>query len=227
MIEAMKQALEALEGLINKTSGQAIYSFMETERRIAMSACVGLRQAIQEEALRNVQRLGQEIEEEAEKQELFGFFQYDLRLDAWVQNRNSDKGVAFYTHPQPKHEENGVCLKCGLATHGPQPKARTGNCLLTGVCASEGCKIQPKREPDYNICPTCGGMADDPIVPPEHRRREWVGLTDEDFDEVYEAACRSLRRHHAGVQGQQITPADSLEWHIMLQTEAKLKEKNT
>ena len=40
----------------------------------------------------------------------------------------------------------------------------------------------PKREPDYNICPTCGGMADDPIVPLEQRhipKREWVGLTDE------------------------------------------------
>jgi hypothetical protein len=47
-IEAMKQALEALEGLINRTSGQAIYSFMETERRIGISACVGLRQAIAE-----------------------------------------------------------------------------------------------------------------------------------------------------------------------------------
>jgi hypothetical protein len=41
---------------------------------------------------------------EAEKHEPFGIFQYDMRIDAWVQNRNSDKGVAFYTHPQPKRE---------------------------------------------------------------------------------------------------------------------------
>lgn len=27
----------------------------------------------------------------------FGYFQYDIRLDAWVQNRINDKGVAFYT----------------------------------------------------------------------------------------------------------------------------------
>ena len=40
----------------------------------------------------------------AKKQEPFGFFQYDIRLDAWVQNRNSNNGVAFYTHPQPKRE---------------------------------------------------------------------------------------------------------------------------
>ena len=43
---ALDLALEALEGLIKKTSGQAIYSFMETERRIAMAACVGLREAL-------------------------------------------------------------------------------------------------------------------------------------------------------------------------------------
>jgi hypothetical protein len=46
--EALRMALEALEGLIKKTSGQAIYSFMETERRIAMTACVGLRDALSE-----------------------------------------------------------------------------------------------------------------------------------------------------------------------------------
>jgi hypothetical protein len=44
--EALKLALEALQDLINKTSGQAIYSFMETERRIAMSACVGIKEAL-------------------------------------------------------------------------------------------------------------------------------------------------------------------------------------
>jgi hypothetical protein len=42
----LKLALEALEGLIKKTSGQAIYSFMETERRIAISACVGIKEAL-------------------------------------------------------------------------------------------------------------------------------------------------------------------------------------
>jgi hypothetical protein len=28
---------------------------------------------------------------------LFGYFRYDIRLDAWVQNRINNKGVAFYT----------------------------------------------------------------------------------------------------------------------------------
>lgn len=29
---------------------------------------------------------------------------------------------------------------------------------------------QPEQEPDYNICPKCGGMASDPIVPLEQRQ---------------------------------------------------------
>ena len=31
--------------------------------------------------------------------EPFGYFQYSIQLDAWVQNRGSNKGAAFYTHP--------------------------------------------------------------------------------------------------------------------------------
>ena len=31
--------------------------------------------------------------------EPFGYFQYSMQLDAWVQNKNERKGVAFYTHP--------------------------------------------------------------------------------------------------------------------------------
>jgi len=33
------------------------------------------------------------------KDEPFGYFRYDLRLDAWVQSRDSNQGVAFYTTP--------------------------------------------------------------------------------------------------------------------------------
>lgn len=36
-------------------------------------------------------------EQEPVGPEPFGFFQYDIRLDAWVQNRINNKGVAFYT----------------------------------------------------------------------------------------------------------------------------------
>lgn len=31
--------------------------------------------------------------------EPFGYFQYSMHLDAWVQNKDEGKGVAFYTTP--------------------------------------------------------------------------------------------------------------------------------
>jgi len=79
MIEAMKQALEALETCMYPQQKQ-------------MQAMTALRQAI----------------EQAEKQEPFGYFQYSIRMDAWVQNRDSNKGAAFYTHPQPQREWVGL-----------------------------------------------------------------------------------------------------------------------
>jgi hypothetical protein len=42
-----------------------------------------------------------------EKQEPYGYFRYDIQLDAWVQDRESTQGVAFYTAP-PKREWVGL-----------------------------------------------------------------------------------------------------------------------
>lgn len=36
------------------------------------------------------------------KKEPFGYFQYSIQLDAWVQNRINNKGVAFYTTPSQR-----------------------------------------------------------------------------------------------------------------------------
>jgi hypothetical protein len=43
----------------------------------------------------------------APEPEPYGYFKYDLRLDAWVQNRVSNNGVAFYTTP-PQREWQGL-----------------------------------------------------------------------------------------------------------------------
>jgi hypothetical protein len=43
----------------------------------------------------------------APKQEPYGYFRYDIKLDAWVQNKESTQGVAFYTAP-PKREWVGL-----------------------------------------------------------------------------------------------------------------------
>ena len=39
--------------------------------------------------------------------EPYGYFRYDIRLDAWVQNREGTQGIAFYTAPQ-KREWQGL-----------------------------------------------------------------------------------------------------------------------
>jgi hypothetical protein len=72
--EAMKQALQAIEGDLS------LFNIPATARML--EAITALRTAIAE----------------AEKKP-FGYFQYAPHFDAWVQNRDSNKGVAFYTTP--------------------------------------------------------------------------------------------------------------------------------
>ena len=103
-----------------------------------------------------------------------------------------------------------------------QPKVRTGDCLLVGVCASEGHKIQkaqPKQKPLAWISTGPARMfhwtADKPAygddwvplytTPPQ---RTWVGLTDEERDEIClgdESIARSieakLREKNGGNHG--------------------------
>lgn len=89
-IEAMKQALEALE-TCHWDYDYEEESYKTFDEDLVNDASEALRQAI----------------EEAEKQEPFGYFQLDLRMDAWVQNRDNKKGVPFYTAP-PKREWVGL-----------------------------------------------------------------------------------------------------------------------
>ena len=94
-IDAMKTALEALEMLAkweHPASNITTKSGRIYPHHVAKNSAATLRLAI----------------EQAEKQEPYGYFRYDIRLDAWVQNRESDKGVPFYTTPpqrQPLTEE--------------------------------------------------------------------------------------------------------------------------
>jgi hypothetical protein len=101
-IEAMKQALEALEILARYENPETRIQVRKPKdggpivtmypHKVASDAAQSLRQAI----------------EQAEKQEPFGYFQYSMHMDAWVQNRDSNKGVAFYTTPQPPREWVGL-----------------------------------------------------------------------------------------------------------------------
>ena len=57
-------------------------------------------------------------------------------------------------------------------------------------------------------------------------QREWVGLTENDIYECFEAAARSFRSHKSTAGGQQISPADDPDSHLVWVVERLLKEKN-
>ena len=75
MIEAMKQAVVYFEHMVR--------TLKLRDQSEPAQLLFKLRQAI----------------EQAEKQEPFGYFQYAMHFDAWVQNRDSNTRVAFYTTP--------------------------------------------------------------------------------------------------------------------------------
>jgi hypothetical protein len=77
-----------------------------------------------------------------------------------------------------------------------QPKVRTGDCLLVGVCASEGHKIAPQRT--------------------------WVGLTEEELYEIYDESDDGSSP--CGVCG--ACSKCKIEVAIARAIQAKLKEKN-
>ena len=96
-IEAMKQAVEHMQWLTPQ--GREAYwglvkAIAEAEKKAGYcqacdgDSCTAKKGCV---ALSNPP--------EAEKQEPFGYFQYSLNMDAWVQNRNSNRGVPFYTSP--------------------------------------------------------------------------------------------------------------------------------
>ena len=109
MIEAMKQALEALEdvGVLTDREWQAVHKNKANE----------LRQAIREHAMYEVQRLGQEIEQEPVptieelEQEIYQNTRNFVSLDVmeWMLKR-------YYTHP-PQRTEQNFCPRCGKRTN--------------------------------------------------------------------------------------------------------------
>jgi plasmid stabilization system protein ParE len=120
------------------------------------------------------------------------------------------------------YDEARAAIKEALA-QPEQPKVRTGDCLLVGVCASEGHKIQVKQEPwresasDYERGVIDGRQMQaqssvDKAV--NAMSRIWVGLTDEEIADCAEKMEAS-------------DPTDSFWREFFRGIEAKLKEKNT
>ena len=79
--EALKLALEALEKQVSMAGGW--------QSPAEAKAITAIKKALAQPSVT--------VEQEPVGPEPFGFFQYDIRLDAWVQNRINNKGVAFYT----------------------------------------------------------------------------------------------------------------------------------
>ncbi len=220
-IEAMKQALEALEGFIaitNDSQGVNGYhlngdiaewnEFDEVDK--ATEAITALRTAI----------------EQAEKQvEPFGHFQYDVKLDAWVKSKTNN-GVAFYTTPptgQPQDLNGGHQLDvAGHASTATITKWSYRDCGSEGwfiaetVAAPGG--LLPQQEPvAKKPCPACGG----PLVECQHCEGEgYEPGTDNDV--TGPALCREC----GGLGGKRNTtpPAAQREWVGL--TEPELHEIN-
>jgi hypothetical protein len=90
------------------------------------------------------------------------------------------------------------------------------------VAAAERESVAASSKRDLTC--VCGAVWDGEQMVHAPRKREWVGLTDE---EIWEAERIRHQRHKYSIRGQQITPADNPQWHHARAIEAKLKEKNT
>jgi hypothetical protein len=98
LIEAMRQALEALENSVDLVVEDAYNAEKLYGKYPTRQAKVGGLKLLADAHQQAITALRTAIAE-AEKQEPFGYFQYAPHFDAWVQNRDSNKGVAFYTTP--------------------------------------------------------------------------------------------------------------------------------
>ena len=97
---------------------------------------------------------------------------------------------------EPEMYDAITAIKEALA-QPEQPKVRTGNCLLVGVCASEGHKIAPQRtEQEREACERCKQLEEQAydlvgelrvanIKLSMRPQRTWVGLTDDEKQAAY------------------------------------------
>lgn len=140
--------------------------------------------------------------EAAEKQEPFGYFQYSMSMDAWVQNRDSNKGVAFYTTSPAAPVQEPNLLATLKAVQGTLIAANEQGLLADTIWFSKyetlfdfiGAEIEKAEQP---AAPVQG-----PVVDPLHEYRkgfiagqidmrdrpeeQWVGLTAREIYNLWE-----------------------------------------
>ena len=130
--EALKQALEALERSVATCFDQyAHQQVMSQPDHFINQAITAIKEALDEcdedeliiryhemtikRLEKRIEELTAQPEQESVDPEPFGYFQYDIRLDAWVQDHSNSKGAAFYTAP-PQPKERNFCSRCGKRT---------------------------------------------------------------------------------------------------------------
>jgi len=116
MIEAMKQALEALEKSLPRLAPYGEQDWLDSK-----AAITSLRQAIREHAMYEVQRLGQEIEQEpygwVSQHTTKGMYEWQFNKEiAGVYQDTAISILPVYTHP-PQHTEQNFCPRCGKRTN--------------------------------------------------------------------------------------------------------------
>jgi hypothetical protein len=196
MIEVLKQAAEDV------SKAYDVLAFAHTERALELLAKTrtSLRQAIREHAMYEVQRLGQEIEQEPV---------------AWMHIMDNTEGIKAngagivsitqkHKHPFGKagidFSKSYPVTSTPLYTHPPQRTEQEPVAWMKpDVLCDRACMYLCTK--GFTQFPECA------TAPPQ---RTWVGLTD---DERLEAA--------------EIDGADEWFWKVCKAIEAKLKDKNT
>lgn len=101
--EALKLALEALEfNCISSEDGEDLTPSKTKKAITAIREVLAEQPTVKQSLTVDLDGLGiphGQPFQPAQQQEPFGYFRYDLRLDAWVQNRAGLTGTPFYTSP--------------------------------------------------------------------------------------------------------------------------------
>jgi len=109
MIEVLKQMTEALEDITRLLQGITGGTFSKLDAAIQAG-----RQAIREHAMYEVQRLGQEIEQEPVAT-VTSETGADITM-SWWHEPALPIGTKLFTHP-PQHTEQNFCPRCGKRTN--------------------------------------------------------------------------------------------------------------
>jgi hypothetical protein len=131
MIEAMKQALEALEDFVDvikydneqddigrRACCDVLSYNPHSESCKAKQAITAIKEAIREHAMYEVQRLGQEIEQEPVAMEIIyeTIIQWDESGGKRSRRELARRIIDLYTHP-PQRTWQNFCPRCGKRTN--------------------------------------------------------------------------------------------------------------